>query len=114
MYDINYYIINHFVEESSSIENCAYGAIPNIINIQSLYIKRFDEDLELDIHLSGCPEQEKNIFDKLKILDKDIDAQVIPTDIYGGYLLFLPNSLPVTDSNYYHIVNENSKSIPFE
>ena len=120
VYDVNYYIIDHFVEEPSSIENCAYGAIPNFINGQSLFIKRFDEDLELDIHLSGCAEQEKNIFDKLKILergktiDEAIDAQVIPTDIYGGYLLFLPNSLPVTDSNYYFIVNENSKSIPFE
>ena len=117
-YEIQYYIINHYVNEPSSLEKCAFGAVPVILNRKPLYFKRVDEVLELDLYLSDCSSDEKNIYKKLQILEKGentgTDVEVIPTDIYGGYLLFLPKSLPVTNSKHYYIVNKQSKSSPFE
>ena len=117
-YLVNYYFIDHYAKEPSSIENCSEGAIPTIVNKQSLYIKRVDEELELEIYLSGCDTEEKTIINKLSIISEDdssnVECNVIPTDIYGGYLLFLPTNLNVADSKKYYIKNNKSKSEQFE
>ena len=118
-YDVNYYVLNNYVEKPTSIENCAKGAIPNIVNSQSLYIKRVDKELEIEIYLSGCALDELDILTKLSIIeegqtnDNKISVDVIPTDLYGGYLLFLPNSIDISDK-YYYILNKKSKSQRFE
>ena len=116
-YEVNYYILDHSKKEPVSTENCASGAIPNILNNHKIVVKRFDEELELNIVLSGCASEIKTIIEKLEILNegtsKKVEVEVIPTDIYGGYLLFLPKDLSVSDA-IYRIVNKNSKSNPFE
>ena len=116
-YDVNYYVLNNYVEKPISIENCAKGAIPNIVNSQSLYMKRVDEELEIEIYLSGCATDELKILNQLEIIAEgetiSENVNVIPTDLYGGYLLFLPNSIEISDK-YYYILNKKSKSEKFE
>ena len=117
-HEISYYVMNHYVEEPNSLENCASGAIPVIVDRDSFYIKRVDEQLELEVYLSGCGEEEKQIYTQLKIMEertsKAINVDVIPTDLYGGYLLFLPNTLELTNATNYYIINKDSKSEKFE
>ena len=118
-YEVNYFVLNNYVEKPSSIENCSKGAIPNIVNSKPLYIKRVDEELEIEIYLSGCALDELDILNELSILeegetnDKKINVKIIPTDLYGGYLLFLPDNIDISDK-YYYILNKNSKSQRFE
>ena len=118
-YEVNYYVLNNYVEKPLSIENCAKGSIPNIVNSQLLYIKRFDEELEIEIYLSGCALDELEILDKLSIVEEGktnenkTDVRIIPTDLYGGYLLFLSNITDISDK-YYYIINKNAKSQRFE
>ena len=117
VYKVSYYILDHYVNQPSSTEYCSLGAIPNIVSSDLLFIKRADEELEVELYLSGCGDEEKNIIEKLTLTDEGgntIQADVIPTDIYGGYLLFLPTSLGVTNSAYYYISNKKSKSKRFE
>ena len=115
-YEVSYYLMDHYVKKPSSIENCAEGAIPTIVNKQPLYVKRVDEELELEMYISGCAEEESTILTKISIKDEGdntVKCDVIPTDIYGGYLLFLSNNLQVTESKKYTIINKNSKSEQF-
>ena len=70
-----------------------------IINQQTLYIKRYDEDLELEIRLSDCLKDILEVYDTIKVYDstgtKQFDAELIPTDMPGSYYLFLPKNLEV-------------------
>ena len=66
-YEANYLVFDYHKKEASSIEYCAIGAIPTIINKQDTYIKRYDEDLELEIYLKGCDTEHSKIKESLKI-----------------------------------------------
>ena len=117
LFKVSYYILDHYVNQPSSTEFCSLGAVPNIVSSDLLFIKRVDEELEVELYLSGCGVEETNIIKKLALSDEGgniIQADVIPTDTYGGYLLFLPTSLGVTNSAYYYISNNKSKSKRFE
>ena len=117
-YEASYYVFDYHQKTKNSKEYCSIGAIPEIINKQETYIKRHDEDLELEIYLSGCDEEHNEIKKLLKIKNKETgktyDASLIPTDIIGGYILFLPTSIEVSDENYYYIINDKAKSELFK
>ena len=116
-YQASYYILDHYVNTPASTEYCSIGAVPILVSDDSLFIKRVDEELEIELFLSGCGEEEKSFYTQLSLTEengKTISADVIPTDSYGGYLLFLPTNLSVTDSKYYYISNRKSKSKKFE
>ena len=119
-YSAKYYVMNQYVEKPTTIEHCSTGAVPIFMKEKESYsfIKRYDEELELEIELTGCASEQLKIIDKLSIMKKGdsskIEVEVIPMNNYGAYLLFLPTSLPVTDSQIYYIVNSNSKSEEFE
>jgi len=117
-YEASYYVFDYHKKKKNSIEYCSIGAIPEIINKQDTYIKRHDEELELEIYLSGCDEEHNEIKDTLKIKNKetgnDYTANLIPTDIIGGYILYLPTTIGVSDENYYYIMNNKAKSELFK
>ena len=117
-YKVYYYILDSYIKKPTSIEYCAIGAIPNIINKQDIYMKRFNEQLELEIYLEGCASEQNSIMETLDIYKKETDdkyiAELIPSDILGGYILFLPNNIPVSEINKYYILNNKAKSDIFE
>ena len=117
-YQTNYYVLDYHIKKPNSIEHCTNGAIPMIINKKDTYIKRFNEALELEIYLSGCEKDQNDILKELNIYRKDNDkpykAELIPTDVIGGYLLFLPQNIEVSEANKYYILNKKAKSEFFE
>jgi hypothetical protein len=119
-YSAKYYVMNQYVEMPTTIEHCTNGAVPIILNQKesNSFIKRVDEELELEIELTGCAREQLQIKDKLSIIKasdgKETIVNVIPTNNYGGYLLFLPKTLNVIGSQTYFVVNSNSKSEKFE
>jgi hypothetical protein len=117
-YAVSYYVFDYHKKKQNSKEYCSTGAVPLIINKQETYIKRQDEQLELEIYLSECDEENNEIKNSLKIFNKktgdSYDAEIIPTDIIGGYILFLPTKISVSEANQYYIVNNKAKSDLFE
>ena len=120
-YKANYLVFDYHKKEASSMEYCAIGAIPTIINKQDTYIKRYDEDLELEIYLKGCDTENNEIKENLKIHNietgKEFTANLIPTDLLGGYLLIISKEIKemqVSESNHYYIINNKAQSETFE
>ena len=117
-YNVYYYILDSYIKKPTSIEYCAIGAIPNIINKQDIYIKRYNEQLELEIYLEGCASEQNSIIKTLDIYNKETGdkytTELIPTDMLGGYILFLPNNIKVSEINKYYILNNKAKSELFE
>ena len=114
-YTANYYVLDYPLQMPSSIEHCSTGAIPNIINLQDIYFKRYDEELELEIYLSECADDQNIIKDKLTIYsvseNKNYEVEIIPSDQIGGYLLFISKKLlPVNGASKYYILNNKAKS----
>ena len=119
VFSVKYYVMDYFVKQISFNDNCDTTVAPLLINQQTLYIKRYDEDLELEIRLSDCLKENLEIINTIKVYDeeglKDFDADLIPTDILGGYLIFLPKTLEVNNSKKYYLLNNNNiKSSTFE
>jgi hypothetical protein len=116
-YEVKYYVLDYPIKMPSSIEYCSTGPIPNIINKQDIYIKRYYEELELEIYLSGCAKEQKEIKSKITIHsekdNKDYTAQIIPTDAIGGYLMFIPQNISINDASEYYISNNKEKSERF-
>ena len=116
-YEVKYYVLDYPIKMPSSIEYCSTGPIPNIINKQDIYIKRYYEELELEIYLSGCAKEQKEIKSKINIHsekdNKDYTAQIIPTDVIGGYLMFIPQNISINDASEYYISNNKEKSERF-
>ena len=118
-YTTSYYVMEHYVKRLRSYENCDTTLAPLIINQQELYIKRYDEDLELEIRLSNCMKDNSEILENIKVFDSEglnqFNAELIPSDILGSYYLFLPKNLEVNNSKKYYILNKyNIKSSEFE
>ena len=118
-YTVKYYVMDHYVKRLRSNDNCDTTIAPLIINQQTLYIKRYDEDLELEIRLSDCLKDILEVYDTIKVYDstetKQFDAELIPTDMPGSYYLFLPKNLEVNSSKKYYFMNKyNIKSAEFE
>ena len=118
-YTVTYYVMDHYVKRLRSSDNCDTTIAPLIINQQTLYIKRYDEDLELEIRLSDCLKDILEVYEILKIYDSEgsasFDAELIPTDMPGSYYLFLPKNLEVNNSKKYYFMNKyNIKSAEFE
>ena len=118
IYQANYYILDSYIKKPTSIEYCAIGAIPNIINKQDTYIKRYNEQLELEVYLEGCATEQNTIIENLDIYNKETgekyNTELIPTDMLGGYILFLPKNIGVGDVHNYYILNNKAKSDLFE
>ena len=119
IYTVTYYVMDHYVKRLRSNDNCDTTNAPLIINQQTLYIKRYDEDLELEIRLSDCLKDILEVYDSIKVYDiedsKQFDAELIPTDIPGSFYLFLPKNLEVNNSKKYYFRNKyNIKSAEFE
>ena len=100
-------------------DNCDTTVAPMIINKQSLYIKRYDEDLELEVRLSNCLKLNLENYETIKVIDTEgsnqFNAELIPSDMLGSYYLFLPKNLEVNESKKYYILNNyNIKSEEFE
>ena len=117
-YTVKYYILDSYIKKPTSIEYCSRGATPNIINKQDTYIKRYNKQLELEIYLEGCESEQNSIIETLDIYNKETGekytAELIPTDMLGGYILFLPKNIGVSEAHKYYILNNKSKSDIFE
>ena len=118
-YNANYYVLDYHINKPTSIENCAKGEVPQIINKKDIYIKRYNEETELEIYLSGCATEQNKVLSDLYIVNKETKAKykanLIPTDIIGGYILFIPSNIEVSETNKYYILNkEEAKSDLFE
>ena len=100
-------------------DNCDTTVAPMIINKQSLYIKRYDEDLELEVRLSNCLKLNLEVYETIKVIDTEgsnqFNAELISSDMPGSYYLFLPKNLEVNQSKKYYLLNNyNIKSEEFE
>ena len=113
-FDALYYVMDHSVKNLNNYlnENCDKTKEPLLINKQNIYIKRYDEDLELEIRLSNCLKDSFEKLNKIKIYEEEnnenyYEAEVIPTDILGGYFLFFPNNINIKEKNKFYIINNN-------
>ena len=118
-YITNYYAMDNYVKRLRGTDSCDASVAPMIINQQSLYIKRYDEDLELEIRLSNCLSLNLEIYETIKVIDTEssnqFNAELIPSDMPGSYYLFLPKNLEVSDSKKYYLLNNyNLKSEEFK
>ena len=114
-----YYVMDNYVKRLRANENCDTTVAPLIINKQSLYIKRYDEDMELEVRLSNCLKLNLENHETIKVFDTDgenqFNAELIPSDMPGSYYLFLPKNLEVNNSKKYYLLNNyNIKSEEFE
>ena len=98
------FILLNSITKSSDISNegCSSNPIPNIINFKSIYTLRTNNELILELSLSGCDKQLKKIYNEkdISINNNNLILKIIPSEFYDNYIIFISSSISNSTNPY--------------
>ena len=118
----NFLLFNDYSSNTVNYEKCNLGPQPIIVDMQSTYILRADEQKEIEVYLDGCTERialfDVNNFE-VEISDdsidyKEIKVSAIPADTYGNYILLINYEKTIIEPVTAYIKYLNSTSENFK